>query len=38
MPQKLIEGHSAWYGRDLISSIDWIKPFSKSDKLELDAA
>lgn len=38
MPQKLIEGHSAWYGRDLISSIDWIKLFSKSDKLELDAA
>ena len=36
MPQIPISGASAWYGRDLISSADWISPFSKSEKLEIE--
>ena len=38
MPKELITGQSAWYGRDLLDSTDWIKFFSQSEKLELDAA
>ena len=38
MPTGLITGQSAWYGRDLLDSTDWVKFFSQSEKLELDAA
>ena len=25
MPKQLITGQSAWYGRDLLDSTDWVK-------------
>ncbi|MDC1382030.1 TauD/TfdA family dioxygenase [Candidatus Puniceispirillum sp.] len=38
MPKKLIEGDSAWYGSDMRSSTNWVKEFSRHEKLELSAA
>ena len=38
MPPGEITGPSAWYGRDMAKTDEWIRPFTAADVDELDAA